>query len=70
MNGKPIKRIRLSRDTYPAQPAVIAVHDLSENEGETNSDSRTNSRKPPQIIVEDGVDAPTFRAIYERELGD
>ncbi|SDG29007.1 Vancomycin resistance protein YoaR, contains peptidoglycan-binding and VanW domains [Fontibacillus panacisegetis] len=70
VNGKSLKRTRLSRDTYPAQPAVIAVHDLSENEGETNSGSRTNSRKPPQIIVEDGVDAPTFRAIYERELGD
>ncbi|MNN37732.1 G5 domain protein [compost metagenome] len=66
VNGKAVKRTRLSRDTYPAQAAVIAVHDISQNEGNTESGSGTKPRKPPQIIVEDGVDAPAFRALYER----
>lgn len=66
VNGKPVKRIRLSRDTYPAQAAVIAVHDLSGNEVKTESGSGTDSRKPPRIIVEDGVDAPAFRALHEK----
>ncbi|MNZ35744.1 Vancomycin B-type resistance protein VanW [compost metagenome] len=68
VNGKPIKRIRLSRDTYPAQAAVIAVHDLSGNEGNTDSGTGIDSQKPPQIIVEDGVDAPAFRENPDNEI--
>lgn len=62
VNGVPTKRTLISRDTYPAQSTVIAVHNTSQEEDRLES----NNKIPQKIILEDGVDAPTFHRIYER----
>jgi uncharacterized protein YabE (DUF348 family) len=49
VDGVTVSRTLLSRDTYPAQPAVIAVHDGTERSGD-----------PPSQILEDGVEGPRF----------
>ncbi|MDP4096488.1 VanW family protein [Paenibacillus sp. P96] len=51
INGKPVERIRISRDTYSAQKRVIAIG--SEFRGRTpNTDRQQPSRSP---LIEDGV---------------
>lgn len=62
VNDVPAQRTLLSRDTYPAQPAVIAVHNLSQEDIKLES----NHKNPQKIILEDGVDAPAFHRIYKR----
>lgn len=49
VDGVTVSRTLLSRDTYPSQPTVIAVHDGTEG-----------SSNRPQQIVEDGVEGPRF----------
>ncbi|WP_068779010.1 VanW family protein [Paenibacillus sp. GM2] len=49
VDGITVSRTLLSRDTYPAQPAVIAVHDGTERSGGA-----------PSQILEDGVEGPRF----------
>lgn len=49
VDGVTVSQTLLSRDTYPAQPAVIAVHDGTEKSGD-----------PPSQILEDGVEGPKF----------
>ncbi|WP_019635654.1 VanW family protein [Paenibacillus fonticola] len=53
--GKPVGKTRLSRDTYPPQPTVIAV-----NEGDSagGHGGRSSDATPP--ILEDGVKGPSF----------
>ena len=54
IDGKIIETRKISKDTYPPQPTVIAVHDEGSDQGITSPD--TNQKR----IVEDGVEGPTF----------
>ncbi|MNZ75027.1 Vancomycin B-type resistance protein VanW [compost metagenome] len=60
VNGKVSQRLRLSRDTYPAQPTVIAVHGSSQDNSSPDSPKNPS---PQKIILEDGVAGPTFGAL-------
>jgi hypothetical protein len=55
-NGRTVGQERISRDTYAAQPTVIAVRDSSP---EGNNAKPDRAYKPP--LVEDGVKGPVFR---------
>lgn len=55
INGQVVETRKLSKDTYPSQPTVIAMHD--EGSYKENPSAETN----PKSIVEDGVEGPTFR---------
>ncbi|WP_282938816.1 VanW family protein [Paenibacillus sp. RC67] len=52
-NGVEVSRERISRDTYSAQPTIIAT-----NEGGA---IEPNNRQPEAPLIEDGVKGPTFR---------
>jgi len=52
-NGVEISRERISRDTYAAQPTVIATNQSEKVEA--------NQRRPEAPLIEDGVKGPTFR---------
>ncbi|WP_051620860.1 VanW family protein [Paenibacillus sp. UNC451MF] len=52
-NGVEVSRERVSRDTYAAQPTIIAT-----NQGGA---IEPNSRQPEAPLIEDGVKGPTFR---------
>lgn len=54
VNGNPVERTRLSRDTYPAQPTVIAVH-------QSDGSGKKSSQQPRRQLLEDGVTGPNFR---------
>lgn len=54
INGSPVERTRLSRDTYPAQPTVIAVH-------QSGGSGKKSSQQPRRQLLEDGVTGPNFR---------
>lgn len=54
MNGKPVERTRLSQDTYPAQPTVIAVH-------KSDGAGTKSPQQPRRQLLEDGVTGPNFR---------
>lgn len=62
VNDVPTQHTLLSRDTYPAQPTVIAVHNILQEDNRPES----NNKNLQRIILEDGVDAPAFHGIYER----
>ncbi|MCS7459929.1 VanW family protein [Paenibacillus doosanensis] len=52
-NGIEVSRERVSRDTYAAQPTIIATNDGGAIE--------PNTRRPEAPLIEDGVKGPTFR---------
>ncbi|WP_239630448.1 VanW family protein [Paenibacillus sp. H1-7] len=52
-NGVEVGRERMSKDTYAAQPTVIATNQGSKVE--------PNQRQPEAPLIEDGVKGPTFR---------
>lgn len=68
VDGRTIERTLISKDTYPAQPTVIAVRDTK---GGAASGGNPNNRSgrpegapsehPPKQILEDGVTGPNFR---------
>ncbi|MGP0587810.1 VanW family protein [Paenibacillus timonensis] len=70
VNGRAVDRTLLSKDTYPAQPTVIAVRDTkggAAGGGNSNNSNRsghpegTPSERPPKQLLEDGVNGPNFR---------
>lgn len=75
VSGKTVSRTRLSRDTYPPQPTVIAIYseknsgEETKNEGNNKPGQGGNSpshpapnpgEAVPKIILEDGVEGPSF----------
>lgn len=72
--GRSVDRTRLSRDTYPPQPTVIAIHgDGSRGNGGGSRGDKTNTNdasekvspkapgsEVPKAILEDGVGGPSF----------
>ncbi|MGG4554868.1 VanW family protein [Paenibacillus humicus] len=59
ISGKPVSKVKLSRDTYPPQPTVIAI--APENTGNTPAPSTPGSDgKAPKLLLEDGVKGPSF----------
>ncbi|GGH33217.1 VanW family protein [Paenibacillus segetis] len=54
IDGKVVETRKLSKDTYPSQPTVIAMHDEGSDKGIISPDTN------PKRIVEDGVEGPTF----------
>lgn len=59
ISGKPVSKVKLSRDTYPPQPTVIAI--APENTGHTPAPSTPGSeRTAPKLLLEDGVKGPSF----------
>ncbi|MNM80857.1 Vancomycin B-type resistance protein VanW [compost metagenome] len=68
VNGRTVDRMLLSKDTYPAQPTVIAVRDTkggaaggnSNNSNRSGRPEGTPSERPPKQLLEDGVNGPNF----------
>ncbi|WP_460326329.1 VanW family protein [Paenibacillus sp. YSY-4.3] len=59
ISGKPVSKVKLSRDTYPPQPTVIAI--APENMGNTPVPSTPGPEgTAPKILLEDGVKGPRF----------
>ncbi|MDF2961211.1 MAG: VanW family protein, partial [Paenibacillus sp.] len=57
-NGVTISQERISRDTYSAQPTVIARNENGIPEGEA---APAPSRQPQAPLIEDGIKGPVFR---------
>ncbi|MGG6314572.1 VanW family protein [Paenibacillus macerans] len=58
VDGRTVERTRISEDTYPAKPTVIAVRSTK---GSSSGSGSASSKKPPKQILEDGVTGPDFR---------
>ncbi len=58
VDGKPAATTRLSRDTYPAQPNIIAVPRSAG--GDDNGDGGKKSVQEAPRVLEDGIDGPKF----------
>lgn len=58
VDGRTVERTRISEDTYPAQPTVIAIRATQDSSPGENGSPPQN---PPKQILEDGVTGPDFR---------